>query len=92
MLLNVKQATIEQLPTVNHGNRAYGRDEDSDGLCEVYVNTAEGFWSLLSSWLRPHRGISQETLPIYLRFFEFVHNISKRGKAVMTALLCALLS
>ncbi len=40
--------------------------EDSDGLCEVHVNTMEGFWSLLRSWLRPHRGISQEKLPLYL--------------------------
>jgi transposase-like protein len=28
----------------------------------------EGFWSLLRSWLRPHRGISQEKLPVYLGF------------------------
>ena len=33
---------------------------------EVHVNTMEGFWSLLRSWLRPHRGISQEKLPLYL--------------------------
>ncbi len=38
----------------------YARDEDGDGFHEVYVNTMEGFWSLLRSWLRPHRGISQE--------------------------------
>jgi len=42
------------------------RDEDGDGFCEVHVNTMEGFWSLLRSWLRPHRGISQEKLPLYL--------------------------
>jgi hypothetical protein len=33
--------------------------EDGDGFCEVHVNTMEGFWSLLRSWLRPYRGISQ---------------------------------
>jgi hypothetical protein len=32
----------------------YARDEDGDGFCEVHVNTMEGFWSLLRSWLRPH--------------------------------------
>lgn len=37
--------------------------------------------SLLRSWLRPHRGMSQEKLPFYLGFFEFVHNVRKRGKA-----------
>ena len=42
--------------TVCHGRGEYARDEDGDGLCEVHVNTMEGFWSLLRSWLRPHRG------------------------------------
>ena len=59
---------------VNHGRGEYARDEDGDGFCEVHVNTMEGFWSLWRSWLRPHRGISQEQLPLYLGFFEFVHN------------------
>jgi transposase-like protein len=47
----------------------------------------EGFWSLLRSWLRPHRGISQEKLPVYLSFFEFVHNVRKRGKALLPAFM-----
>ncbi len=41
-----------------HGRGEYTRDEDGDGLCDVRVNTIEGFWSLLRSWLRPHLGIS----------------------------------
>ena len=73
--------------TVCHGQGEYARDEDGDGFCEVHVNTMEGFWSLLRSWLRPHRGISQEKLPLYLGFFEFVHNAKKRGKALLGALL-----
>jgi transposase-like protein len=51
----------------------------------------EGFWSLLRSWLRPHRGISQEKLPIYLGFFEFVHNVRRRGRALLGSLLDTLL-
>jgi len=51
----------------------------------------EGFWSLLRSWLRPHRGISQEHLPLYLGFFEFVHNAQNRGKGLMDSLLGLLL-
>ena len=66
--------------------------EDGDGFCEVHVNTMEGFWSLLRSWLRPHRGISQEKLPLYLGFFEFVHNVKKRGKALLGALVEVLLT
>jgi transposase-like protein len=73
--------------SVNHGKGEYARDEDGDGFFEVHVNTIEGFWSLLRSWLRPHRGISQEKLPLYLGFFEFVHNIRKRGKALLHSLV-----
>ena len=56
--------------TVCHSHGEYARDEDGDGFHEVHVNTIEGFWSLLRSWRRPHRGISQEKLPLYLGFFE----------------------
>ena len=73
--------------SVNHGRGEYARDEDGDGFCEVHVNTMEGFWSLLRSWLSPHRGISQEKLPLYLGVFEFVHNARKRGKALLSALI-----
>ena len=78
--------------TVNHSRGEYARDEDGDGFCEVHVNTMEGFWSLLRSWLRPHRGISQDKLPLYLGFFEFVHNAKKRGKGLLPALLGVLLT
>jgi transposase-like protein len=77
--------------SVNHGQGEYARDEDGDGFCEVHVNTIEGFWSLLRSWLRPHRGISQAKLPLYLGFFEFVHNIRKRGRTLLSSLLECLL-
>jgi transposase-like protein len=73
--------------TVCHAAGEFARDEDGDGFCEVHVNTVEGFWSLLRSWLRPHRGISQERLPLYLGFFEFVHNVRKRGKALLGSLM-----
>ena len=78
--------------TVNHGQREYARDEDGDGFYEVHVNTMEGFWSLLRSWLRPHRGISQDKLPLYLGFFKFVHNLRKRGKTLLPSLLECLLN
>jgi transposase len=70
----------------------YARDDDGDGLHEVHVKTMEGFWSLLRSWLRPHRGISQDHLPLYLGFFELVHNMRRRGKALLGALLELLLT
>lgn len=78
--------------TVCHGRGEYARDEDGDGFHEVHVNTIEGFWSLLRSWLRPHRGISQEKLPNYLGFFEFTHNVRKRGKQLLGSLLDLLIA
>lgn len=78
--------------TVCHSAGEYARDEDGDGFCEVHVNTMEGFWSLLRSWLRPHRGISQEHLPLYLGFFEFVHNARRRGKALLGNLVETILA
>jgi transposase-like protein len=78
--------------SVCHAWGEYARDDDGDGFREVHVNTMEGFWSLLRSWLRPHRGISQEKLPIYLGFFQFVHNTRRRGKALLGALIAALVA
>lgn len=78
--------------SVCHSRGEYARDEDGDGFHEVHVNTMEGIWSLLRSWLRPHRGISQAHLPLYLSFFQFVHNARVRGKGLLNALLAALLS
>ena len=76
--------------TVCHSQGEYARDEDGDGFHEVHVNTIEGVWSLLRSWLRPHRGISQENLPLYLAFFELIHNLRQRGKALFGSLLALL--
>lgn len=77
--------------TVNHSAGEYARDEDGDGFHEVHVNTMEGLWSLLRSWIRPHRGISQAKLPLYLAFFEFVYNLKRRGKRLLPSLLGVLL-
>ena len=81
-----------QHKTVCHARGEYARDEDGDGFCEVHANTIEGFWSLLRSWLRPHRGISQEKLPLYLGFFQFVHNARHRGKALLGELVAGLVA
>jgi transposase len=78
--------------TVCHSKGEYARDEDGDGFHEIHVNTMEGVWSLLRSWLRPHRGISQENLPLYLAFFEFTHNVRQRGKALFASLIATLVN
>ena len=58
----------------------------------MHVNTMERVWSLLRSWLRLHQGISREKLPLYLGFFEFLHNARRRGKAFRGALIAALVN
>ena len=45
-----------QHETVNHSVGEYARDDDGDGFCEIHVNTMEGIWSLLRSWLHPIGG------------------------------------
>jgi transposase len=86
-----REHELPRFPFHCYTNPEYARDDDGDGFHEVHVNTMEGFWSLLRSWLRPHRGISQEKLPLYLGFFEFVHNVRRRGKALLGTLLELLL-
>jgi len=63
-----------------HKTVCHARGEYGDGFCEIHVNTMEEFWSLLRSWLRPHRGISQDKLRLYLGFFQFVHNARDGAK------------
>ena len=85
-------AWVYEHKTVCHGRGEYAHDEDGDGFHEIHVNTIEGFWSLLRSWLRPHRGVAQEKVPLYLAFFQFVRNARKRGKALLTALVEAIVA
>jgi len=73
-----------------HSHGEYARDADGNGFHEDHVNTMEGCWSLLRSWLRQRRGISQERLPVYIGFFQFVHNIRQCGNSLFRSLVEAL--
>ena len=94
-----EHAICARLPAWGCGHKAvcrgageHARDEDGDGFCEVHVNTIEGFWSLLRSWLRPHRGISQDKRPLCLGFLQCVRNARRRGKALLGALIAGLVA
>lgn len=52
--------------TVNHSAGEYARGR-------VHVNTTEGLWSLLRSYLRAFRGVSKVYLPLYVALFAFIH-------------------
>ena len=45
-----------------------------------------------ATWLRPHRGISQDKLPLYPGFFQLVHNARRRGKALLGTLIKGLVA
>src|SRR5262249_49170419 len=60
----------------------FARDDDGDGFCDVHVNTLEGFRSLLRSSLRPHLGIPQEGLALYLGFRVRAQRPGTRQEAV----------
>ena len=52
----------------------------------------EQFWSFLRSWPRPHQGILQDKLSLYLGFFRFARNTRRRGKARLGALIVSLVA
>jgi transposase-like protein len=87
MLANAQQKTIRPIVEAAVATGSLVCTDEYD----IYVRL-EGFWSLLCSWLRPHRGISQEKLPLYLAFFQFVHNARRRGRALLGSLVAALVT
>src|SRR5262245_54783667 len=72
---------------VNQGRGEWAREDDGDGLCAVPGNPMAGLGSLRRRWRRLHRGIAQENRHVSLGCFEFVHNVRKRGKGVLPALI-----
>jgi hypothetical protein len=36
--------------------------------------------------------VSQEKLPLYLGFFQFIHNVRRRGRALLGSLIAALVT
>ena len=52
---------------VNHTKKEYARGD-------VHENRAACLFSLLKSYLRAFRGVSQTNLPGYLGFFQFLRN------------------
>jgi len=61
--------------TVSHGRKEWARDDDSDGIREVHVNTTEGMWTGLRNFLRPFRGVSKWFLAGYVATYEFSVNL-----------------
>jgi transposase-like protein len=75
--------------TVAHGCKQWARDDDGDGLREVYTNTTEGMWSGLRTFLRPFRGVSKHFLSGYVAIHEFRINLKRVTVAFISSLVRA---
>ena len=71
------------------GARVWAKDLDGDGVREVHVNTAEGFWTGLRNFLRPFRGVNKEYLQQYVIMHEWAHNL-KTVTADFMRILCGI--
>jgi transposase len=61
--------------TVNHSRKEWARDDDGDGIREVYTNTIEGIWTGLRNFLRNFRGVHKQHLHPYVVMHEWAHNL-----------------
>lgn len=61
--------------TVCHGQKAWARDDDGDGVREVHLNTIEGLWTTARNFLRPFRGVHKQYLQSSLAICE--HRINR---------------
>ena len=54
--------------TVNHGLKEYARGD-------VHTNNCECRTALLRLWMAKHRGVNKFNLELYLKTFQFIHNM-----------------
>jgi transposase len=84
---NGYNGVARQRLTVDHGRNEWARDADGDGLREVHINTLEGLWMHLRSFLRPFRGVHKKLLAGYVAVFELVHNAKRIFPALIAPLV-----
>jgi hypothetical protein len=59
---------------VDHQHNEWARDADGDGEREVHVNTLEGLWAQVRTFLRRFRGVHKRYLHGYIAVCEFAVN------------------
>ncbi len=57
-----------------HEINEWARDDDGDGIREVHVNTVEGLWADVRTFLRPFKGVHKRHLSGYVAMAEFRRN------------------
>lgn len=73
--------------TVCHSAGEWARDDDSDGIREVHVNTVEGMWTSVRNFLRPFRGVHKKYLSGYVAICEFAINQKRVTPAFIAAIV-----
>ena len=73
--------------TVRHLAGEWARDDNRDGIREVHVNTLEGLWTGMRTFLRPFRGVNKLYLYQYIAMFEWGYNVKRATAAFVQALL-----
>jgi transposase len=73
--------------TVCHGQKEWARDADGDGIREVHVNSNEGCWTGLRTFLRPFRGVHKRYLSGYVAIYELAVNHKVVSPAVISPII-----
>lgn len=73
--------------TVCHSAGEWARDDDSDGIREVHVNTVEGMWTSVRNFLRTFRGVHKRFLSGYVAMCEFSINLKRISPSFIAALV-----
>nr|WP_290668608.1 transposase [Ardenticatena sp.] len=73
--------------TVHHGLRQWARDGDGDGHREVHINTTEGMWADVRTFLRPFKGVHKRYLSGYVAMAEFRRNLKRISPAFISAIV-----
>lgn len=75
--------------TVSHGHKEWARDDDEDGKREVHINTSEGMWTDVRTFLRPFKGVNKRFLSGYIAMVEFRRNLKRISPAFIAMLVVA---
>jgi hypothetical protein len=63
--------------TVQHAKYEWARDDDSDGIREVHINTCEGMWTDVRTFPRPFKGVNKRFFSGYIAIAEFRRNTKR---------------
>ncbi|MSQ46814.1 MAG: hypothetical protein EXR78_00265 [Deltaproteobacteria bacterium] len=70
-----------------HGQKAWARGEDGEGIREVYTNTIEGLWPTARNFQRPFCGVHKKYLHQYLAMCEQKINLNRTSPKFIARLV-----